>query len=481
MSHTCTLHILHTNDIHSRFERMAQIATCLKQRRSKWEGRGEHVLTVDIGDHTDRMQDKTEATWGHANVRVLNESGYQYVTIGNNEGLTFPKARLDRLYEEADFTVVLSNLLDSASGTLPKWAVPYAIHEWDGFRVAILGVTVAFAEFYRELGWEAKEPLPLVKEQVARLRPQVDAIVVLSHLGYQADVDMAREIPEIDVILGAHTHRLLEKGERVGRTLVAQVGKYGEYIGHVRLRLDKAMRRVVESEAEVYRSKTYPADPALAQLIGRETAEADRILSRPVVRLSRDFEIDWDRETPFGSFLAAGLRRWTGADVGLANGGLLLTPLRQGQITRKDLLDCVPHPVKPCLVTLRGDQLWRILERAAVPDVVRMPLRGFGFRGEVTGWMGIDGMIVYYDQTSVPVIRRVEIGGEPLEWNREYRVGTVDMFLFNRLFPEFQQALGQRFFLNDLLREMFAHMLGDDELVEASFTPRWLAASERKG
>lgn len=474
MSRTRTVHILHTNDLHSRFEQMAHISACLKEKRAEWEQLGELVLTVDVGDHVDRSRMISEATWGRANVKILNHCGYQYVTIGNNEGLTLPKERLNRLYEHAVFTVVLGNLQEGVTVQPPTWATPYAIHEWDGLRIAILGVTAAFDSFYRLLGWEVSDPLPLIKQQVQALRSQVDVIIVLSHLGYWADKQMAAEVEGIDVILGGHTHHLLEQGERVGSTLLAQVGKFGEYVGHVRLQLDQERRQILSKEAQVMRVGDFAADPVVEQMLKEEQQAAEQALSQPIATLSMDLEIDWQRESPLATLLAASLRRWTGAEIGIANSGLSLKPLRRGAVTRKDLLECVPHAVKPCAITLSGEQLLAILRRAVQPETISLPLQGFGFRGKMMGWMGIDGVTVHYSDGENPVVTRIDVSGQPLMGKRLYRVATVDMFLFNHLFPEFHQGQDQQFYLPEVLREVLAEAIADDDLLGDSSRPRWI-------
>lgn len=75
------------------------------------------VLTFDLGDAMDRVHPLSEATDGQANVELLNQIGYDAVTIGNNEGLGNTKEQLERLYQHANFDVVLGNLLDQK-----KWS-----------------------------------------------------------------------------------------------------------------------------------------------------------------------------------------------------------------------------------------------------------------------------------------------------------------------------------------------------------------------
>ncbi|WP_235827926.1 bifunctional metallophosphatase/5'-nucleotidase [Brevibacillus migulae] len=468
------LHILHTNDLHSQFASMPQIATCLRELRQRWELQGEQVLTVDIGDHLDRMSTKTEATWGKTNVEVLNRSGYQYVTIGNNEGLTLPKEKLDELYTDAQFTVILNNLHEPGDKQ-PGWAVPYAIHDFADLKVALLGTTVSFAPFYQLLGWQAEEPFAILAQQIAALRDQVDVMIVLSHLGLRSDREMAERIPGIDLILGAHTHHLLQQGERIGETLIAQAGRSGEYVGHVTLHIDDNGK--LSSAAQVLRSADFQPDPQMVQYLEQEHLRADQLLAAEVAVLPFALKVDWRRETPFGSFLAACLRHWTKAEIGLANGGLLLQDLGPGSVTRKDLLTCAPHPINPCTVKLTGEQLWRVLNQAILPDTVNKELRGFGFRGKINGWMGIDGLHVKYVLQPEPAIVEVRVGEELLRKDRIYRVATVDMYLMNMLFPELMGASEPQFFLPEVLREILAVCLQDGAMLSGCFTPRWELAS----
>jgi 5'-nucleotidase len=129
------LRILHSNDIHSHFEKMANIATAFKQLRASV---GEdHALTLDIGDHIDRVSRETEGSRGAANLAIMNETGYEVVTIGNNEGLTLSADTLAELYgSQARFKVLCSNLLDPLTGQVPSWGKAYHIMEKGGLRLA---------------------------------------------------------------------------------------------------------------------------------------------------------------------------------------------------------------------------------------------------------------------------------------------------------------------------------------------------------
>ena len=113
------IHIYHTNDLHSHFEHWPRIHHFLHERKKWHEQAGEDFLLFDLGDHADRSHPLTEATQGNANVELLNKAGYHAVTIGNNEGITFPYEDLDHLYDHRQFEVLLANLYYEDGNSAP--------------------------------------------------------------------------------------------------------------------------------------------------------------------------------------------------------------------------------------------------------------------------------------------------------------------------------------------------------------------------
>lgn len=304
-SRTLRLRILHSNDIHSHFEQMPSIAGAFKELRGS--AGEEHTLTLDVGDHIDRVRIETEGSGGSANLAIMNETGYEAVTIGNNEGLTLSQDTLNQLYgSEARFTVLCSNLLEATSGQIPRWGKAYHIIEKAGIKVGLIGVTAYFPDFYQLLGWDIKEPLSITSELVRELRPQVDLIVVLSHLGLRNDQRMADETPGIDLILGGHTHHLLEEPLRMGETYVCAAGKFGQYFGVVDIEIDAHSRQKVKVSASIHEASSYPADAHIAELVDRYRSSSEQVLSRQVAYLERPLSAEWYEEAPLGNLLASG-------------------------------------------------------------------------------------------------------------------------------------------------------------------------------
>ena len=72
--------ILHTNDVHSRFENFARITTKIKELKD------ENTLILDAGDYHDFKDVMLQGTMGKAGPELLLEAGYDAIVIGNNEG-----------------------------------------------------------------------------------------------------------------------------------------------------------------------------------------------------------------------------------------------------------------------------------------------------------------------------------------------------------------------------------------------------------
>lgn len=471
------IHILHTNDIHSYLHRTPQIATVIHTLRQQAAQRGDAVVAVDVGDHMDRMRLETEGTDGEANVAIMNETGYDYVTLGNNEGLTFPHDVLNRMYDRASFQVILSNWVDLHTKKRPDWMMPYAVREWFGCRVAFIAVTIPFNDFYRLLGWLVTDPFDAVGQLVSELRNghKADVIVVLSHLGFRYDEELAENVPGIDIILGGHTHHLLEQVVKRGETYLAATGKFGQFVGEVTLTVEGTTGELLEIGGGCRSVTEAVPDRRIVQLLTQYAYRADRQLSQKVVRLKANLPVDWTEESPFGNLLADSLLEKVDADVAVVNTGQLLEGLPAGIVTLKDLHRICPSPINPCRVRLSGKHLRRALEESLLADFQQLPIRGFGFRGKQLGGLAVSGMVVSYLPQAPPYekIADIRIGAKSLQDDKIYRVATIDMFTFGIGYRSLQAGYDVEFYLPDFLRDLLAKQLRQAEHVEQAFRTRW--------
>jgi 2',3'-cyclic-nucleotide 2'-phosphodiesterase (5'-nucleotidase family) len=468
--------LLHSNDIHSRLEQAAKIAAYIEDTRRTFGG--DRVLTLDIGDHMDRMRVETEGSDGLANVELLNAAGYDAVTLGNNEGLTFIGEQLESAYQHAKFQILCANFRRLSTGQRPSWLAAHTKIRKGKLVVGLIGVTAAFSEFYRLLDWDVSAPLAAVAEEARRLRPEVDVLVVMSHLGLPLDRQMARDVPGIDLILGGHTHHLLEEPERIGRTTICAAGKFGDYVGRVEIGIDPVSARPTFRCACVPMAACAEHPEAAAIISGFREAGMRR-LSRTVARLDAPLPAHAERESPLGNLLAAGLRRWTDAEIGIVNAGQLLGGLAAGEVTEGDIHALCPSPINPCRMVLPGAAIRMALEEALLGEFILLPIRGFGFRGHTLGTLAVDGLEIRFDPDGPPYgkIVSVNVNGEPFDINRSYAVGTIDMFTFGVGYETIKSGTEIRYYLPEFIRDVLAKELRSGVLLADCRRERWIADS----
>lgn len=427
------IHIYHTNDIHSHFENWPQISRLLLDKKQEHLEKGEACYVFDIGDYVDRSHPFTEGTNGQGNIQLLNEAGFDAVTIGNNEGITMSKKALSALYNDAEFDVILCNLYDQ-DGERPTWALPYTIYVTEqGTRIGIVGATAEYTLFYTKLGWKVTSPSEELKRVVKGIEELTDVIVCLSHMGITEDEKLALECPEIDVILGAHTHHLFHEGKLIGNTLLAATGKYGEYVGRVTLQLDGGTKKLVDMTAKVYRSNQLPTTEQDIQQVNAliesgKKAMAERVFYNPTALPQNLFG-----SSPLASFFGRALIAYTKADCAMFNAGIFLGSLDKGWVTKESLHTLLPHPINPCIITVEGDELKEIYKLSLNEEWPQIEIKGLGFRGTLMGAMIHERL--YENRHG-----RLYAGNREVVAGQTYTLATLDMFTFGFFFPSFKQA-----------------------------------------
>ncbi|MGX4686531.1 bifunctional metallophosphatase/5'-nucleotidase [Vagococcus sp. JNUCC 83] len=441
------IHLLHTNDIHSHLEKWPKIRRWIKDQTTDFMTTQTSVFTFDIGDFMDRVHPLTEATNGVANVELMNQVHYDAVTIGNNEGITNSKNVLNRLYQEANFPIVLSNLLDRQTNHYPSWAKPYIIlTSCEGTKIGIFGLTAPMELSYFPFGWQVLNPYKCAKEMVAELSEKVDVIILLSHLGINDDKKMAQEFPEIDVILGSHTHHLLPEGLIENGVLLCAAGRFGEYVGDVTLELTNSIiTKKIATTTAVDSLKEHISDE---QEVSQFMIKGNQLLKE--TKVATLAEKLTKEDTLILTTLKA-MKKSSGCDVSMINSGLFLTDLGPGEINAKDIHTSLPHPMNLIKVTLKGRDLLRLAKEVIKNrDFLRkFPIVGMKFRGKYFGEVWYDGFT--YDET----LNQGYWLNQPIYLDKQYSFVTVDHLAFVPFFPTIEIAgdieiLGPKFLRNYL-------------------------------
>ena len=177
-----------------------------------------------------------------------------------------------------------------------------------------------------------------------------DVVICLSHCGVREqksgpitegeDIDLARAVPEIDVIVGGHTHTFVREPIIAGGTPVVQAGCYGAALGELVIRMEGGKRKV-ESYTLHTIDDTIPGEPHLAKAVEVFKAETSRILfaprgfaiDEPLAVIDRDWSnsfFDLTASMPLGNLTADAIRHAAKADVALNAAGMVRAGLTKG-------------------------------------------------------------------------------------------------------------------------------------------------------
>lgn len=458
--------IIHTNDLHSHLEHWPVLVTYIDEQQTLAKEKNEILLTLDIGDAMDSFHPYVEATYGKIIVDLLNDAQYDIVTMGNNEGLNFSKKRIIELYERAEFDITIANLLDADTQQIPSYAEEIIYREVHGLKIAFLGLTEPY-ETYKLNGYKILDPLNTLQQQLEYLREhqQPDLIVLLSHLGIVVDRYIASLYPEVNLIIGAHTHHLLPRGDWENQTFICAAGKYGHYIGSIDLfysehTQDWHMEAEVFSLEELSNKFNMPAIINDFQIKGRHELDKRHVAYLPFSFYYRELE----GKHSFIQLALNALTQATGIPNAILNSGLFLKDLSEGLVTENDLHEALPHPMHLCIITMTGSQLLELFNQMAFQsqELQYKSISGYGFRGKVFGDIVMKGFEYNIDK------KEWLADGKLIQLDAVYDFVTVDHLWFLPYFPDLERYGNPRILFPDFIRHVVRNYLEQLYPIESS-------------
>ena len=257
----------------------ARLATLVEGARQA--SKAARVFLVHAGDEFSRGDALTESTQGAANIAIMNQLGFDVWTPGNGDfygGWAVLKARAG---EFKGATLAANVVVRDTDEPVGK---PYVILQAGPVKVAFFGLCWLQPMDASYFTFKVSDSIEAATKLVPELRKQADVIVGVTHHGSWLDKRIGSAVEGIDLMIGAHTHQVLEKGEHAkgpsGRDfLVVQAGEYMQYLGRVDLRVVKTDGgwRVSQSSAMLVPidDKVKP-DPAVAAFIANLSPPASK-------------------------------------------------------------------------------------------------------------------------------------------------------------------------------------------------------------
>ena len=438
-----TVTLLFTNDFESAYDPteafwrddmeriggIAQLATLIEQERAA----AEVAFLFDAGDiFTGTLSRRSHGAVAFDLMQLMR---YDAMAIGNHE-FEYGWERFADEKSRAPFPVLGANLF--YAGTDHPYAQPWTIIERGGVRVGVIGLLgedAATALIPSNIaGVDVRDPVATLIPLVARLRPEVDLLVVLIHQGPTApmqtddeadpkvfrgnreNVALAGAMPGVDVILAGHTDAGTPEAlvHPDTGTRVMQTWGQGQHLGRLTLTLN-ARGEITSHLGELIPVNADVLTPAPVVRSRLETWRARHPELREIVgNLDRAAARRYYEEAPLGNLFADIVAEAAAAPIGLMPSGALRRDLPAGVVRREELLDAFPFQDRLARMTVSGHTLRALLEQ--------------GFSLE-RGLLQISGLRIWYDPEAATGarLRQVCVGTEPLADERQYTVGTIEI------------------------------------------------------
>jgi 5'-nucleotidase/UDP-sugar diphosphatase len=231
--------------------------------------RGGFLLVLDAGDSLVGDRDPALKTQGATSVAAMNMMGYDALALGQQD-LALGLEVLRQRVAEAEFALLSANAVVSGTGELIT--TPYLLREFDGHKVAVIGLSGGSGT--PEIA--VLDPAETARALVAELARQADVIILLSHAGTPVDQQIAEALPKVDLIVSGGQLQLASpwRSEKTGALILhadqATPGHAGRKLGIARLTFDAGGRLVAQEWQGVDLTPEIPDDPALATWVQQQ-------------------------------------------------------------------------------------------------------------------------------------------------------------------------------------------------------------------
>jgi len=323
---TVNLVVLHINDTHGRFSAydldgknvggVGRLSTLIKKVRAE---NPDQVLLLHAGDIFSRGEPVVIYTGGQVNLLAFEKMGFDVITPGNGEfyfgieNLQRQTARVSTPFVHANVTYKHHN-----GSIFP----PYVIKEIQGVKVGILGLGLIRPWHQSSQMLTLNDPVETAKKYVPELRPQVDFLIALTHIGAKNDSLLASAVPELDLIVGGDSHTKLEKPSRItrskgkGNVPIVQARHYYQFLGRVDVQLKKSKTgyRVTRVDGQLLPiDDRLESDPEIDALV----VEYAKPLGEVIAKTEKPLPNSRDENAALGDLVGKAVLKQTRADVAI--------------------------------------------------------------------------------------------------------------------------------------------------------------------
>lgn len=309
------LTVLNTTDIHGRIAGqhggILQVAYLIEQQKKLFPP--DSMLLIDCGDTTQGTFSNTLFE-GAMMVECLNYLKYDVWVIGNHE-FDYPQAVVRKRMREFSGATLAANLKNPY---LAKYHSSWKMFLKNGIKVAVIGLTEP--EMFKTISFDAA--LGRIMPKIRAQKP--DVIILAQHYGMYGRgfsiYKLAAEYPEVDLVLGGHSH-VKKTGQKVGaNTWYFQSAKHASGLGRIIIDYDKKQRKIIKINSEIIPvTQKTPVDKRLYSLIKPSLERAKKLGQQKIATVIFKNTGNLDSSILEQRIIGEMMLRQTGADVAVCN------------------------------------------------------------------------------------------------------------------------------------------------------------------
>ncbi len=350
---------------------IARRATLVKKLKAETK----NCFLIDAGDCMDGTPFSVEFL-AKADYECMNAVGYDFGVFGNHDYNMSPSQFLE-LQKAVQFPLLLANASNKTDGKPPL--APYVITNWDGLKVALFGLVTKSTESYTAAKtlYKIDDPIDTAAKLVPELRKQADLVIAITHIGLDEDRDLARKVPGIDVIVGAHSHTRIPVGVyefayRPGAgdpkgTVIVQDHQWCGELGRLDLTVtqgqDGRWRVSRFAEQLIPITKSLAEDPIVSAKVNGFWAKIKPKYDIVLGEALGDFTDSYDNalEPTNYHLVADAVQEVQKVEFDLENRAGVRAALTKGKITEGDLISMDPFDNTVFTFQITGQQLKKLL------------------------------------------------------------------------------------------------------------------------
>lgn len=345
------LYVASINDMHANIDNFPKLATVVDSLRALYPD----LLLFSVGDNrsgnpiNDRYEEPSRPM-----VELMNAVGFDLSALGNHEWDAGAKGLRD-VMGWAKFPFVCANATFDDSLQIP--VKPFQTFNRNGLKIGVIGVIQlglnGTPDFHPKNGpgshfRTAAEVIP----EYLYLRDECDALFLVSHCGFEDDVELANQFPQIDAIFGGHSHTLVNDNTLVNGVLVTQAKNRIKYLTFSTFTFDRKGKLVAKESTNIPLA-TAACKAEIQALV--DGFNSNDVFSKVVGENTAVIE---DCRQCFGCLMADAAREGTGVQLAFQNyGGVRYDTLGVRAITLKDVYSLDPFDNELVQFDMTGQEI----------------------------------------------------------------------------------------------------------------------------